>query len=114
MNNNDVVDAGEWFLRIIHTPGHTSGSMCIFAPRRRILFSGDTLFANGVISNIYNSGSLAEYFNSLRMLSTLKVDLLLPGHGWISKNYDNDIQKTIKTIIEKFPEAEKLKKLFKK
>ena len=114
MNNNDVVDAGEWFLRIIHTPGHTSGSMCIFAPRRRILFSGDTLFANGVISNIYNSGSLAEYFNSLRMLSTLKVDLLLPGHGWISKNYDDDIQKTIKTVIEKFPEAEKLKKLFKK
>ncbi len=44
--------------------------MYIYEPRKKILFSGDTLFANSVISNIYDSGSLGEYFNSLRRLNT--------------------------------------------
>ena len=112
MNHEDVIDAGRWFLKVIHTPGHTSGSMCLYEPRKRILFSGDTLFANGVISNIYDSGSLGEYFNSLRRLNTLKIKLLLPGHGWISENIEEDIEKTIKSVINKFPEAERLKRLF--
>ncbi|WP_456394936.1 MBL fold metallo-hydrolase, partial [Thermococcus sp.] len=103
LNNADIVNAGSWLLKVIHTPGHTSGSMCIYEPVKRILFSGDTLFANGTVSNIYDSGSLGEYFNSLRLLRTLKVEHLLPGHGWESRNVERDIELTIKNVIEKFP-----------
>jgi hydroxyacylglutathione hydrolase len=103
LNNADVIDAGSWFLKVIHTPGHTSGSMCLYEPRKRVLFSGDTLFANGTVSNIYDSGSLGEYFNSLRLLKTLKIDHLYPGHGWESRNVERDIELTIKRVIEKFP-----------
>ncbi|MBP1910927.1 MBL fold metallo-hydrolase [Thermococcus stetteri] len=103
LNNADVIDAGSWVLKVVHTPGHTSGSMCLYEPRKRVLFSGDTLFANGTVSNIYDSGSLGEYFNSLRLLKTLKIDHLYPGHGWESKNVERDIKLTIKRVIEKFP-----------
>jgi hydroxyacylglutathione hydrolase len=103
LNNADVIDAGSWVLKVVHTPGHTSGSMCLYEPRKRVLFSGDTLFAHGTVSNIYDSGSLGEYFNSLRLLKTLKIDLLLPGHGWESRNVERDIDLTIEKVIERFP-----------
>ncbi len=111
LNNADIINAGSWMLKVIHTPGHTSGSMCLYEPRRRILFSGDTLFANGTASNIYDSGSLGEYFNSLRLLKTLKVDLLLPGHGWESRNVERDIELTIEKVIQRFPNRKYLLRL---
>jgi len=111
LNNADVIDAGSWILKVIHTPGHTSGSMCLYEPRKRILFSGDTLFANGTASNIYDSGSLEEYFNSLRLLKTLKIDLLLPGHGWESRDVERDIELTIEKVIQRFPNRKYLLRL---
>jgi glyoxylase-like metal-dependent hydrolase (beta-lactamase superfamily II) len=91
----NVIDMGDWFLKIFHTPGHTSGSICIYEPRKKILISGDTVFAKGTISDISSSGSYGEYINSLARLNTMKIDLLLPGHGSISKNVENDIKKAI-------------------
>jgi glyoxylase-like metal-dependent hydrolase (beta-lactamase superfamily II) len=76
------------------------------------LFSGDTLFASGTLSTIFKSDSLGEYFNSLRRLKTMKIDLLLPGHGRISRSVEEDIEKTIKNTIEKFPEAKRLAEMF--
>ncbi len=113
LNNADVIDAGSWILKVVHTPGHTSGSMCLYEPRKRILFSGDTLFANGTASNIYDSGSLGEYFNSLRLLKTLKIDHLLPGHGWESRDVERDIELTIEKVIQRFPNRKYLLRLLK-
>ncbi len=112
LNNTDVIDLGSWFLKVIYTPGHTSGCICLYEPRKRILFSGDSLFASGTLSTIFKSGSLAEYFNSLRRLKTMKIDLLLPGHGRISRSVDEDINRTIENAIRRFPEAEKLANMF--
>ena len=106
LNNTDIIDLGSWFLKVLHTPGHTSGCICLYEPRRRILFSGDALFAGGTLSTIFKSGSLGEYFNSLRRLKTMKINLLLPGHGRISGSVDRDIEKTIENAIKAFPEAE--------
>ena len=91
----NVIDTGNWFLKIFHTPGHTSGSLCIYEPRKRFLISGDTVFAHGTISDISSSGSYGEYINSLARLNTMKINLLLPGHGNISKNVEEDIEKAI-------------------
>jgi len=102
LNNTDVIEINGWFLKILHTPGHTSGCISLYEPRKRILFSGDGLFANGTLSTIFKSGSLGEYVNSLKRIQTMKIDLLLPGHGTISKNANDDIEKSIKNALEKF------------
>ncbi len=112
LNNIDVIEVKNWLLKVLHTPGHTSGCICLYEPRRRILFSGDTLFAKGLISTIFKSGSLSEYLNSLRRLNTLKVDLLLPGHGKISNEVEKDIDDTINNVLKLFPEAKNLIRKF--
>ncbi|MCE5215114.1 MAG: MBL fold metallo-hydrolase [Methanobacterium sp.] len=95
LENLNVLDLGDWFLKILHTPGHTSGSLCIYEPRKRVLISGDTVFAKGTISDISSSGSYGEYINSLARLNTMKIDLLLPGHGSVSEDVEEDIDKAL-------------------
>lgn len=101
MENMNVMDLGGWFLKIFHTPGHTSGSLCVYEPRKKLLISGDTVFARGTISNISSSGSYGEYINSLARLNTMKIDLLLPGHGKISSSVEEDIDKAIRNATRK-------------
>ncbi len=101
LENLNVLDLGDWFLKVLHTPGHTSGSLCIYEPRRKVLISGDTVFARGTISDISSSGSYGEYINSLARLNTMKIDLLLPGHGAISVDVEEDIEKAIENARRK-------------
>jgi hydroxyacylglutathione hydrolase len=69
-------------LEVIHTPGHTSGGICLYTREKRILFSGDTVFPNGLYGAYYGeSGSLEEMVASLKRLTELDVDILLAGHG---------------------------------
>ncbi len=111
LNNTDVIKTGNWFLKVIQTPGHTSGSICLYEPRKKILFSGDTLYSKGTVSSIFSSGSLAEYLNSLQRLRTLNIEVLLPGHGSISMDTTKDIELCVKNNIKRFPEAEYLVKM---
>ena len=69
-------------LEVLHTPGHTEGSVCLFAESERLLFTGDTLFA-GAWGRIDLSGGSEEHMvDSLSRLSTMADDLrVLPGHG---------------------------------
>lgn len=43
----DVVEAADGHLRVLHTPGHTPGGVCLYLPEEGVLFSGDTLFQGG-------------------------------------------------------------------
>jgi hydroxyacylglutathione hydrolase len=86
---------GNYSLNIIHTPGHTSGSICIYEPVREILFAGDTVFAGGTLSYIGESGSVGDYIDSISHLATRKINELYPGHGKISKSPEEDMQKAI-------------------
>ena len=112
LGNTDVIHIGNWFLKILHTPGHTSGCLSIYEPTKRILFTGDALFTDGTLSTILKSGSLGEYLNSIRRLSTMKIDLLLPGHGRESNDVESDIEKTIKNASKRFANSEYLMTLF--
>jgi len=86
---------GNYSLNIIHTPGHTSGSICIYEPVRKILFAGDTVFAGGTLSYIGESGSVGDYIDSISHLATRKINELYPGHGKVSKSPEEDMQKAI-------------------
>lgn len=69
-------------LEVVHTPGHTVGGICLYDRKRKILFSGDTLFANGGVGRTdLPGGDYEALLASLRKISLLDVDVILPGHG---------------------------------
>lgn len=71
---------GTFELNVLHTPGHTDGSVCI--GYKQHLFTGDTLFQCSVGRTDLYSGSDSKLKQSLRMLSELDAETLIyPGHG---------------------------------
>ncbi len=71
-------------LRVLHTPGHTPGSICLLLERHQALFTGDMLLSNGqrLSRSIFFPGSNAQdYWQSLRRLAALEFQAVLPGHG---------------------------------
>jgi glyoxylase-like metal-dependent hydrolase (beta-lactamase superfamily II) len=92
------VDLGDFHLRVIHTPGHCSGAVCFLETAHGLLFSGDTVMANGVIGGVLGSGNISDYLDSVRQLSTLRVEKILPGHGRVSTDSASDIKRAIERL----------------
>lgn len=73
---------GEIRLTVLHTPGHTEGSVCLLATDDGVLLSGDTLFAGGWGRVDLPGGDPAAMVESLKRLTTLEDRIaVLPGHG---------------------------------
>jgi hydroxyacylglutathione hydrolase len=73
---------GEILLRVLHTPGHTEGSVCLLSNDDGLLFSGDTLFAGGWGRVDLPGGSPGDMAASIARLTELEDRLaVLPGHG---------------------------------
>jgi hydroxyacylglutathione hydrolase len=73
---------GEIRLTVLHTPGHTEGSVCLWSADEGLLFSGDTLFASGWGRTDLPGGSPEQLVESLARLATFDDPLaVLPGHG---------------------------------
>ncbi|MDR1015964.1 MAG: MBL fold metallo-hydrolase [Coriobacteriales bacterium] len=69
-------------FEVIHTPGHSSGSICLYVPDEGLLFSGDTLFEGTCGAVHFESGSPSQMHDSLQRLAKLpKATVVLPGHG---------------------------------
>ncbi len=69
-------------LRVLHTPGHTEGSVCLFEPDEGLLFSGDTLFAGGWGRVDLPGGDADQMVASLtRLLEFADAVGVFPGHG---------------------------------
>lgn len=68
-------------LEVIKTPGHTIGSVCLWLPEQKVLFSGDTLFGEGIYGRIDLETSVPEKMHSsLEHLKLLRYKTLCPGH----------------------------------
>lgn len=77
-----VLRFGEIRLDVLHTPGHTEGSVSLLAPDDGVLFSGDTLFAGGWGRVDLPGGDPGAMVESLGRLASLDAPLrVLPGHG---------------------------------
>ena len=73
---------GEIELQVLHTPGHTEGSVCLLEPEAGLLFAGDTLFADGWGRTDLPGGSEEQIVASLGRLAGLPDEVrVLPGHG---------------------------------
>ncbi len=76
----DTVSVGRIPVRVLHTPGHTQGSVCLMA--EDALFTGDTLFAGSCGRVDFPGGSGEQMMASLRRLGALAGDFTIyPGHG---------------------------------
>lgn len=81
LEDGQKLKIGKHQFQVIHTPGHTPGSICLFDPEKSILISGDTVFADGVGRTDIPGGDQEKLYFSIQKLIGLKPKVLLPGHG---------------------------------
>ena len=75
-----IISSAGIAIRVLHTPGHTPGSVCLLADG--VLFSGDTLFQGSIGRTDFPGGSFSQMQKSLQRLKAIPENLrVLPGHG---------------------------------
>jgi len=79
----DRVRAGALAADVLHTPGHTEGSVCLYFPAEKKLIAGDTLFAGSIGRTDLPGGSFEKIINSLheKVLALPDDTIVVPGHG---------------------------------
>lgn len=78
------VFASEGGLRVVETPGHTSGHIAFYLPARKLLFAGDAVRSNGgrlPLSPALLNTDTAMALESVRKLAAMDIEACLPGHG---------------------------------
>jgi len=79
----DKVKTGSLEANVLHTPGHTEGSICLYFPAQQKLIAGDTLFAGSIGRTDLPGGSFDKIINSLheKLLALPDETVVVPGHG---------------------------------
>ncbi len=85
----DKLNIGNTGLKIIHTPGHSPGSVCFYTLAKKILICGDLVFEKSVGRTDLPFGNKEELKSSIKKVSILDTELLLPGHGAIIEGKSN-------------------------
>jgi len=80
---SDAVKAGSLSANVMHTPGHTEGSICLYFAAQKKLIAGDTLFAGSIGRTDLPGGSMKKIMNSLheKVLALPDETVVVPGHG---------------------------------
>ena len=73
------------FFRVLETPGHSPGSICLYWPEEKALFTGDVIFDQGIGRTDLPGGDGPLLKESIRKLAALDVEYLLSGHGEVIK-----------------------------
>lgn len=82
LEDGQVLKVGNLTVQVIHTPGHTPGSVCLYIPEDEALITGDTLFAGSVGRTDFPGGSARDLTASLKKLIQLpRSTRIYPGHG---------------------------------
>lgn len=81
LRDGETISDGDSDYLVIHTPGHTSGSICLFNETDGILISGDTVFVGGVGRWDLPTGNRDDIVRSVKNLLDKKPKDLYPGHG---------------------------------
>lgn len=88
LNDNDIIDIGSRKIRVIHTPGHSPGHICLFEEDRGYLYTGDLIY-KGTLYAFYPTTDPMLFKESVDKISRLKgIVKLLPGHNEISIQVD--------------------------
>jgi len=85
---NEKLKLNNTSLEILHTPGHTPESICIYWPDKKALICGDLIFLHGV-GRTDLGGDPGLLRQSIMHVSKLDVEILLPGHGEIIRGEES-------------------------
>ena len=83
IGSDEKLQAGSLTANVIHTPGHSEGSICLYFPAEKKLIAGDTLFAGSIGRTDLPGGSFQKIIHSLhdRVLALPDDTVVVPGHG---------------------------------
>ncbi len=83
LNDGDLLHIDDLEFKVIYTPGHTNGSICLYCEKEKLLFSGDTLFRGAWGRTDLPTSSFENVINSItNKLMVLPADTIVyPGHG---------------------------------
>ncbi len=83
VEEGDTIEQAGLKLEVIQTPGHTPGGICLYAKDENLLFSGDTLFADGIGRTDFPGGSTEQLLCSIKekLLTLPQETVVYPGHG---------------------------------
>lgn len=86
LEQSDTIKAGALTASVLHTPGHTEGSICLYFPAQKKLIAGDTLFAGSIGRTDLPGGSYDKILNSLheKVLALPDDTVVVPGHGQLT------------------------------
>ena len=92
VNEGDIIDCGNMKLEVIHTPGHSEGSICLLLQGERVIFTGDHIMEGLATNPLPEMGDeqsvgLMSYLDSLIKIKKFLPEAILPGHG---KEFKND------------------------
>ena len=83
LNDNDLIHIGDIEFKILHTPGHTKGGICLYQEDEKILFSGDTIFRGTWGRTDLPTSSFEAVIKSItdRIMTLPEDTIIYPGHG---------------------------------
>lgn len=85
LEGGEEITCGKFAFKVLWTPGHAAGHICLFDAAHKVLLSGDHVLPRitpSVGLHAHSDGNpLADYLDSLHLVSKLEADLVLPGHG---------------------------------
>ena len=77
------IEATEFRLKAVHTPGHASNHLCYLLEEERLLFSGDHIMQGSTVVIAPPDGDMAAYLESLAKVRALRLRSIAPGHGYL-------------------------------
>lgn len=81
LKNGDVFAMDDVELTVLHTPGHSPGSVCLYERKSGILFSGDSIIGNGFFRSTPQLADFDEYVASMRSLAGIRPTRVLSAHA---------------------------------
>ncbi len=99
LHGGETISAGLFNLKVVWTPGHSPGHICLYEPAQKILFAGDhvlPVITPHVSLQTQSEGNpLADFLNSLQVVKQLDVNLVLPAHEQIFTNLQTRVEEII-------------------
>lgn len=80
LHGQQAISLGGYELEVIHTPGHTEDSICLYEPQQQWLFGGDTVY-HGPIYLQFDDSNQADYAESIKKLRGYAIKTIFPGHN---------------------------------
>ncbi len=83
IDDNDLIHLGDLEFKVIATPGHTKGGVCLYCEKERMIFTGDTIFSGTWGRTDLPTGNMEEIMDSItnRILVLPDDTIIYPGHG---------------------------------